>query len=159
MNPFLSVLLAANGQTTAIPLPMICRLQSEESPGIEVLLNEHTALSLRGELIQDGQRLGTFQTGQTKGYVEVWWSFNDRHESSKGISVLFKDAQHWNPLRRQPRPSETNRMLFVGLASKLWSWSHPDQPGIFRGNRDLLNAAAGFWAISDSCLGGRIMKG
>ena len=155
----LPVILSIAGPATAVPLPMPCVLRSEEVSDVHVVLKERTAISLRGELIQNGETLGTFQTGQTKGYVSVWWSFNDQHDSGKGTSVLFKDDQPWNPHRRLPRPSETNRMIFVGLASDLWYWDKPEQPGFFRGNRDLLRAAAGFWSISESCLGGRTMKG
>ena len=155
----LSIILSSTFPATAVPLPVDCILRSEEVSDVKVILKERTAVSLKGELIQNGQTLGTFQTGQTKGYVDVWWSFNDQHDSGKGMSVLFKDDQHWNPYRRLPRPSETNRLIFVGLASELWYWDNPKDPGIFRSNRDLLLAAAGFWSISESCLGGRIMKG
>ena len=143
----------------AAPLPMVCELTSEEVPGIKVRLSERTAVSLRGELLQNDVHLGTFQTGQSKGYGPVWWSFHDSHDAGKGISVLFKDNQHWNPHRRIPRPSETNRVLFVGFDTDLWNWSNTQRPGVFRGNRNLIKAAAGFWSISNRCLGGRMMRG
>lgn len=144
----------------ATPLPMVCELISEEAPHIKVRLTERTAVSLRGELLQNGIHLGTFQTGQSRGYgPPVWWSFHDSHDAGKGISVLFYDNQHWNPHRRTPRPSDTNRVLFVGFDTDLLNWNNAEQPGVFQGNRDLIKAAAGFWTISNQCLGGRIMRG
>ena len=153
----LSLLIAS--PVAATPLPMVCELTSEEVPSIKIRLTERTAYSLDGELFLKGKSLGTFQTGQSNGYGSVWWSFYDQHDKGDGTSVLFKDDQHWNPHRRIPKPSETNRVLFVGFASDLWYWKNPEAPGVFRGNRDLLKAAAGFWTISERCLGGRIMRG
>jgi hypothetical protein len=156
---FLISLLLTALPAAAVPLPFVCELTSEEVPSVKVLLTERTAVSLKGELLQGRKNLGTFQTGQSNGYGSVWWSFHDRYDKGDGTSVLFKDDQHWNPHRRLPRPSETNRVLFVGFASDLWSWNTPEEPGAFRRNRDLLKAAAGFWTISDRCLGGRIERG
>ena len=158
MKFIISLLLTAL-PAAAVPLPFVCELTSEEVPSVKVLLTERTAVSLKGELLQGSKTLGTFQTGQSNGYGSVWWSFHDRYDKGDGTSVLFKDDQHWNPHRRLPRPSETNRVLFVGFASDLWSWNTPEEPGAFRRNRDLLKAAAGFWTISDRCLGGRIERG
>ena len=155
----LLILLLTTHPVAAVPLPLVCELTSEEVPSIKVLLTDRTALSLKGELLQGSRPLGTFQTGQSNGYGSVWWSFHDQHDKSDGTSVLFKDDQHWNPHRRIPRPSETNRVLFVGFASDLWYWKNPEAPGVFRGNRDFLKAAAGFWSISLQCLGGRILRG
>ena len=159
MRTLLISLLPLTIPAAAAPLPMICELTSEEVPEIKVRLTERTAISLRGELIQKDVHLGTFQTGQSKGYGPVWWSFHDSHDAGKGISVLFKDNQHWNPHRRTPRPSETNRVLFVGFDTDLWNWRNNLKPGVFRGNQNLIKAAAGFWTISDQCLGGRMMRG
>ena len=158
MRAFFLLLVAAI-PANAVPLPLVCELTSEEAPTIKVLLTERTAVSLKGELLQGSKTLGTFQTGQSNGYGSVWWSFHDQHDKSDGTSVLFKGDQHWNPHRRIPRPSETNRVLFVGFASDLWYWNNPKAPGDYRGNRDLLKAAAGFWSISERCLGGRILRG
>ena len=159
MKTLLISLLFITIPAAAAPLPMTCELTSEEVPEIKVRLTERTAVSLRGELLQNGVRLGIFQTGQSKGYGPVWWSFHDAHDAGKGISVLFKDNQHWNPNRRTPRPSETNRVLFIGFDTDLWNWSNTQKPGIFRANRDLIKAAAGFWTISNQCLGGRMKRG
>ena len=158
MRTLLLSLLFLTIPAAAAPLPIICELTSEEVPEIKVRLTERTAISLRGELLQNGIHLGIFQTGQSKGYGPVWWSFHDSHDAVKGISVLFKDNQHWNPHRRTPRPSETNRVLFVGFDTDLWDWSNSKKAGVFRGNRSLIKAAAGFWSISDRCLGGRMLR-
>jgi hypothetical protein len=153
------VLLLVAHPALAVPLPLTCELTSEHDAAIRIRLTERTAFSLKGVLIQHNKPLGTFQTGQSRGNGNVWWSFQDQHGKADGVSVLFKDDQHWNPYRPIPKPSETNRVLFAGWAADLWSWNNPGQPGVFRGNRDLLRAAAGFWSISDQCLGGRMMRG
>ena len=138
----LLLLLMAAIPAGGVPLPLVCELTSEEVSSIKVVLTERTAVSLKGELLQGSETLGIFQTGQSNGYGSVWWSFHDQHDKSDGTSVLFKGDQHWNPHRRIPRPSETNRVLFVGFASDLWYWNNPKAPGDYRGNRDLLKAAA-----------------
>ena len=152
----LSLLIAS--PVAATPLPMVCELTSEEVPSIKVRLTERTAYSLDGELFLKGKSLGTFQTGQSNGYGSVWWHFTDGHDKAYGKSVLFKDDQHWNLHRRTPRPSEVNRVLFAGFGSALWYWESGNPPQRYRGNRDLLNAAEGFWSISGKCLGGRILR-
>ena len=155
----LLLLLLAVLPARAVPLPLVCQRTSEEVPSIKILLTERTSVSLKGKLLQGSETLGTFQTGQSNGYGSVWWSFHNQHDQSDGTSVLFKGNQHWNPHRRIPRPSETDRVLFVGFSSDLWYWNNPKAPGVFRGNRDLLKAAAGFWTISDRCVGGQIVRG
>ena len=155
----LGITLFSIPQTHAEPLPLVCELTSEEVAAIKVLLTERTYVSLKGVLVQDGKTLGTFQTGQSNGYGSIWWSFEDGTNRKSGTSVLFKDDQHWNPHRRIPRPSETNRVLFVGFAPALWYWGNPSTPGYYRENRDLIKSSAGFWSISDQCLGGRIVRG
>jgi len=157
VTPLFLLLLAH--PALAVPLPLTCELTSEHDAAIQIRLTERTAFSLKGVLIQHNKPLGSFQTGQSRGNGNVWWSFQDQHGKADGVSVLFKDDQHWNPYRPIPKPSETNRVLFVGWAADLWSWKNPGQPGVFRGNRDLLRAASGFWSISDQCLGGRMMRG
>ena len=157
IQPLLLLLVAH--PVLAVPLPLTCELTSEHDSAIQIHLTERTAFSLKGFLVQQNKRLGTFQTGQSRGNGHVWWSFQDQHGKADGVSVLFKDGQHWNPYRPNPKPSETNRVLFVGWASDLWSWNSPGQAGHFRSNRDLLTAAAGFWSISQQCLGGRMMRG
>ena len=158
MRALLLLLLAAM-PASAVPLPLVCEVTSEEIPSIKVLLTERTAVSLKGELLQGSKTLGTFQTGQSNGYGSVWWFFYDQHDKGDGTSVLFNVDQHLNPHRSIPRPSETNRVLCVGFASDLWYLKNLKAPGDLRGNRDLLKAAAGFWTISDQCLGDRIVRG
>ena len=144
---------------SAEPLPLVCELTSEEVPDIQIRLVERTPVALRGELFQKNRSLGVFQTGQTKGYSGAWWSFDDRTTYVRGKAVLFKDDVIWNPHRSYPRPSTTNRVLFVGLGSSLWFWKNSDHSVQYRMNRNLLRAVAGFWSISERCLGGRIVKG
>ena len=144
---------------SAEQLPLVCEITSEEVPDIQIRLVERTPVSLRGELYQNKGSLGIFQTGQTKGYGDAWWSFDDGSNYIHGKAVLFRDDLIWNPHRNFPQPSTTNRVLFVGLGSGLWFWNQSDASSRYRINRDLMRAVSGFWLISEQCLGGRIVRG
>ena len=144
---------------SAEQLPLVCEITSEEVPDIQIRLVERTPVSLRGELYQNKGSLGIFQTGQTKGYGDAWWSFDDGSNYVHGKAVLFRDDLIWNPHRNFPQPSTTNRVLFVGLGSGLWFWNQSDASSRYRINRDLMRAVSGFWLISEQCLGGRIVRG
>ena len=144
---------------SAEQLPLVCQITSEEAPNIQIRLVERTPVSLRGELYQNNGSLGIFQTGQTKGYGDAWWSFDDGSDYVRGKAVLFKDDLIWNPHRSFPQPSTTNRVLFVGLGSGLWFSKQSDASSKYRANRDLLKAAADYWLISEQCLGGRMVRG
>ena len=144
---------------SAEQLPLVCEITSEEVPDIQIRLVERTPVSLRGELYQNKGSLGIFQTGQTKGYGDAWWSFDDGSNYIHGKAVLFRDDLIWNPHRNFPQPSTTNRVLFVGFGSGLWFWNQSDASSRCRINRDLMRAVSGFWLISEQCLGGRIVRG
>ena len=144
---------------SAEQLPLVCEITSEEVPDFQIRLVERTPVSLRGELYQKNESLGIFQTGQTKGYGDAWWSFDDGSDYVRGKAVLFKDDLIWNPHRSFPQPSTTNRVLFVGLGSGLWFSKQSDASSKYRANRDLLKAAADYWLISEQCLGGRMVRG
>ena len=152
-------LLWAAAPATAIPLPLVCELTSEESSAVKIRLTERTTVSLKGELIQNDKRLGVFQSGKPKRGKDPWWSFQQDNHSSTGISVFFKDTELWNPYRRSPRPQDSNRVLFAGLGPALWNWTETQKRHVFRDNSDLLKAAGGLWSISSQCVGGRIVDG
>ena len=152
-------LLWAAAPATAIPLPLVCELTSEESSAVKIRLTERTTVSLKGELIQNEKRLGVFQSGKPKRGKDPWWSFQQDNHSSTGISVFFKDTELWNPYRRLPRPQDSNRVLFAGLGPALWDWTAAQKGRVFQGNSDLLKAAGGLWSISSQCVGGRIVDG
>ena len=152
-------LLWAAAPATAIPLPLVCELTSEESSGVRIRLTERTTGSLKGELIQNNRSLGVFQSGKPKRGKDPWWSFQQDNHISTGISVFFKDAELWNPYRRLPRPQDSNRVLFAGLGPALWNWAAAQQRNTFRNNSDLLKAAGGLWSISSQCVGGRTVDG
>ena len=155
----ITCLLWAATPATAIPLPLVCDLTSEESSAVRIRLTERTTGSLKGELIQNDIRLGVFQSGKPKRGKDPWWSFQQDNHSSKGISVFFKDTELWNPYRRLPRPQDSNRVLFTGLGPALWNWTADQKRHAFRDNSDLLKAAGGLWSISSQCVGGRIVDG
>lgn len=144
---------------TAKPLPQVCELNSEEVSSIKVLLKERTPVSLKGALIQNGKTLGEFATSKPKQHRQASWRFWNTQGSGQGTAVLFQDNVLWNPYTTIPRSQDTNRVLFVGLASLLWHWTAPEIPNVFRKNAALLKAADGFWSISSSCLGGRMLRG
>ena len=155
----ITCLLWAATPATAIPLPLVCELTSEESSAVRIRLTERTTGSLKGELIQNDKRLGVFQSGKPKRGKDPWWSFQQDNHSSKGISVFFKDTELWNPYRRLPRPQDSNRVPFAGLGPALWNWTAAQKRPFFRDNSDLLKAAGGLWSISSQCVGGRIVDG
>ena len=152
-------LLWAATPATAIPLPLVCELTSEESSAVRIRLTERTTGSLKGELIQNDKRLGVFQSGKPMRGKDPWWSFQLDNHSSRGISVFFYDTELWNPYRRLPRSQDSNRVLFVGLGPALWNWTAAQKRHLFRDNSDLLKAAGGLWSISSQCVGGRIVDG
>ena len=152
-------LLWTAAPATAIPLPLVCELTSEESSAVKIRLTERTTRSLKGELIQNDKRLGVFQSGKPKRGKDPWWSFQQDNHSSKGISVFFKNTELWNPYRRLPRPQDSNLVLFAGLGPALWNWTAAQKQHVFRNNSDLLKAAGGLWLISSQCVGGRIVDG
>ena len=149
----------AAAPATAIPLPLVCELTSEESSAVKIRLTERTTGSLRGELIQNDKRLGVFQSGKPKRGKDPWWSFQKDDHSSTGISVFFQDTELWNPHRDSPRPQDSNRVLFAGLGPALWNWTADQKRALFRDNSELLKAAGGLWSISSQCVGGRIADG
>ena len=149
----LSLLFATPGLAT--PLPVVCEVISEEDPAISIRLEERTPTALRGSLIQDGERLGVFTTSKPKRYRQTTWYFFTEDAAHSGIALLFEDDLVWNPLKRVPKPQDANRVIFVGLDEALFFWRTEE----FAPNRALLTAAAGFWKISSTCLGGRIIKG
>ena len=105
--------------SAAVPLPLVCELTSEETSSVKIRLSERTIGSLKGEIIQNGRVLGIFQSGKPKPGKDPWWSFAQGSNSAKGISVFFKNAELWNPYRRIPRPQDSNRVLFAGLAANM----------------------------------------
>ena len=149
----------AGAPAVTTPLPLVCELTSEESSAVKIRLTERTTGSLKGELIQNDRVLGVFQSGKPKRGKDPWWSFQQGNQSSKGISVFFKDTELWNPYRRSPRPQDSNRVLFAGLAPELWNWTTAQKRHAFRDNSDLLKAAGGIWSISSQCVGGRTVDG
>ena len=138
----------------ATPLPVVCEVISEEDPAISIRLEERTPTALRGALIQDGKRLGVFMSSKPKRYRQTTWYFFTEDAAHSGTALLFEDGLVWNPLKQVPKPQDANRVIFVGLDEALFSWRTEE----FAPNRALLAAAAGFWRISSTCLGGRIMK-
>ncbi len=114
---------------SAEPLPLVCEVTSEEVPTISIRLEERTPTALRGVLIQDAANSGT--------------------------ALLFENDLVWNPHKRDPKPQDVNRVIFVGLDNALLFCRTEE----FAPNRELLKAAAGFWTISAQCLGGRVVRG
>ena len=152
---FLFFLILLGSPVCALPLPIICEIISEEEPSLVILLEERTPVSLKGVLTQNRSSLGVFATSKPLRHRQTTWSFHNKNIAQSGIAVLFKNNIVWNPYRRFPKPYNTNRVLFVGLDSALFSWKNKE----FSSNTILLRAAAGLWKISSNCLGGRIVKG
>ena len=140
---------------SAVPLPSVCEVTSEEVPTISVRLEERTPTALRGVLVQDDKKLGIFMSSKPKQTRQTTWSFFTKDAANSGTALLFENNFLWNPYKRVPKPQDVNRVIFVGLDSALLFWRTEE----FAPNRELLKAAAGFWTISPQCLGGRILRG
>ena len=150
----LLLLLVFASPASAVPLPLVCELTSEENPAFVIRLDTRTRTALRGAVTHEGKTLGTMATSRPNTFRQSIWSFQSGDVAHSGTAVLFADEKVWNPYRRLPKPQQTNRVLFVGLDSALRFWRTQE----FSSSRQLLRAAAGFWEISSTCLGGRIMR-
>ena len=126
----LLLLLVLASPASAVPLPLVCDLTSEEDPAFVIQKPNHLRQSI--------------------------WSLQSGDITHSGTAVLFADDKVWNPFKHLPKPQETNRVLFVGLDNALRSWRPRHQEFSF--NRELPRATAAFWEISSSCLGGRLMR-
>ena len=147
--------LMCSNAATAVPLPFVCTITSQEDPMISIQLTQRTLTALHGVLMQDETALARFATSRPKHPKQTIWHVSTEDGTESGTAILFQDDHIWNPYRPVPRPQDTNKILFVGLDVALFSWKTP----LFRSNPNLLKAAAGFWEISSTCLGGRIKKG
>ena len=152
----LLLLLVFTSPASAVPLPLVCELTSEEDPAFVIRLDKRTHTALRGVLTHQRKTLGIMSSSKPNHLRQSIWSFQSGDITHSGTAVLFADNKVWNPFKHLPKPQETNRVLFVGLDNALRSWKPRHQGGSF--NRELRRAAAGFWEISSSCLGGRIMR-
>ena len=157
MNNFLiaNVCLFVVSPVLASPLPMTCEVISEENPAISIRLEKRTPTALRGALVQNDKPLGVFMSSNTKQYRQTTWSFFTKDAANSGTALLFENNILWSPYKPAPKPMDVNRVIFVGLDQALLFWRTQE----FAPNRELLKAAAGFWQISSTCLGGRVVKG
>ena len=146
------ILLALTTLTQAIPLQRTCEITSELVPDIKVVLKERTPFALHGTLLDGNKTLGSFKTSRPKVHRPSKWTFAAKGQTISGTSLLFKNEQLWSQYTRIPKSHETNRLIFVDLASSLY---HGE---LIENDRNLLVAASGFWSISDGCLGGRMLK-
>lgn len=114
MRVLLLLLLSAM-PASAVPLPLVCEVTSEEVPTISIRLEERTPTALRGVLIQDDKRLGIFMSSKPKQYRQTTWSFFTQDAANSGTALLFENDLVWNPHKRVPKPQDVNRVIFVGL--------------------------------------------
>ena len=121
MRALLLLLLSAM-PASAVPLPLVCEVTSEEVPTISIRLEERTPTALRGVLIQDDKRLGIFMSSKPKQYRQTTWSFFTQDAANSGTALLFENDLVWNPHKRVPKPQDVNRVIFVGLENALLFW-------------------------------------
>ena len=150
----LLLLLVFASPASAVPLPVVCELTSEEDPAFVIRLDKRTNTALQGVLTHGNKTLGSMSSSKPNSDRQSIWSFQSGEIAHSGTAVLFADEKVWNPHKRLPKPHETNRVLFVGLDNALRFFRTQE----FSSSRQLLKAAAGFWEISSTCLGGRIMR-
>ncbi len=118
----LLLLLVLASPASAVPLPLVCDLTSEEDPAFVIRLNKRTRTALRGVLTHQRKTLGTMSSSKPNQLRQSIWSFQSGDITHSGTAVLFADDKVWNPFKRLPKPQETNRVLFVGLDNALRSW-------------------------------------
>ncbi len=115
---------------SAVPLPLVCEVTSEEVPTISIRLEERTPTALRGVLIQDDKRLGIFMSSKPKQYRQTTWSFFTQDAANSGTALLFENDLVWNPHKRVPKPQDVNRVIFVGLDNALKSRTPESSGGV-----------------------------
>ena len=150
----LLLLLVFASPVSAVPLPLVCELTSEEDPAFVIRLDKRTHTALQGVLTRGSKTLGSMSSSKPNSDRQSIWSFQLGKIAHSGTAVLFADDKVWNPFKHLPKPHETNRVLFVGLDNALRLLRTQE----FSSSRQLLKAAAGFWEISSTCLGGRIKR-
>ena len=132
-----------------ISVPIQCFLISEEVPAISIILNERRSNSLKGTISSKNIIKHNFYTHRPSREKPTGWSFERGDTKFKGEAILFKDGKIWHQYQTKIQSNEVNRVLFLGLSSKLSKITN---------NYDLLKAASGFFKIGNGCYGGRINK-
>ena len=148
----LSGLLVLAGVLGASPVlaqggyPYSCEWVSEITPEAVIRFTSTNGTGTHyGNLFYRGQRLMSFQEGQSMGYGSYWWSTGQEDDRLEQV-IVFRGNQ---VVRGAPggTPSGHQRVLVVGLGSSLWYGQNPQ----WREMTTLLIAAEGFWKTSDGC--------
>ena len=137
-------------------LKQICELKSEEKSSVGIRIERQEGYGYQGGLFYKGKRVASFQTGQANGYGSVWWRLgaggNEKGSGGTNRILFFKGSQLYNSMRLVPSAKEIDRLVLVGLGAQIYYTQ-------WRSNRDLLQAGAGFWRISNGCSGVRFTYG
>ena len=129
--------------------PIQCFLISEEVPSISIILKERRSNALKGFISSKNNLKGNFYTHRPINDKPTRWSFENGETKLNGEAILLKDGKIWHQYQTKIQANEVNRVLFLGLSSKLSKITN---------NHDLLKAASGFFKIGYGCYGGRINK-
>ena len=129
--------------------PIQCILISEEVPGISIILKERTSNSLKGSILSKNNIKHNFYTHRPRREKTTSWSFESGKTKFGSVAILLKDGKIWHKYQTKIQSNEVNRVLFVGLSSKLSKITY---------DYDLLRATSGFFKIGNGCYGGRINK-
>ena len=91
----LLLLLVFASPASAVPLPLVCELTSEENSAFVIRLETRTRTALRGALTHEGKTLGTMATSRPNSFLQSIWSFQSGDVAHSGTAVLFTDEKVW----------------------------------------------------------------
>ena len=89
---------------SAVPLPLVCEVTSEEVPTISIRLEERTPTALRGVLIQDDKRLGIFMSSKPKQYRQTTWSFFTQDAANQALLCCLRTTLYGTRTSESPNP-------------------------------------------------------
>ena len=101
----LLLLLVLASPASAVPLPLVCDLTSEEDPAFVIRLNKRTRTALRGVLTHQSKTLGAMSSSKPNQLRQSIWSFQSGDITHSGTAVLFADNKAWNPLQTSSQTS------------------------------------------------------
>ncbi|WP_338438713.1 hypothetical protein [Synechococcus elongatus] len=140
--------IATSAQAQPTSFPYRCEWKSEVTPDAVIRFNSTNGVgTYNGALFYKGRRLLSFSEGFSQGYGSNFWRAGSNNEQQSSEIVRFSGNQ---PRRsyRDPQAAKTNRVLIVGLGSRLWYGENTN----WRREAELLRAAEGFWRLSQGCI-------
>ena len=109
---------------SAVPLPLVCEVTSEEVPTISIRLEDRTPTALRGVLIQDDKQLGIFMSSKPKKTRQPHGPSSPRTPLIQELS-LFENDLCGTRTSESPTPGrQSSDFCWVGQCA-LWRTESP----------------------------------